>query len=664
MAWLDDLRNEIKVEDQSTVQEALERDHGTLLPSLWPTTFGSDFAWFHDQFWAWILGIREGSRPKKPLVYLVFRGGGKTTSIEAAVALLAGRKARHHILYCAGTQLVANERIAGIKNKLLAPGFQAQYPHVGSATVGSISDSLQRWSMDYVITASGFTVHGIGLDAAIRSAKAPDDFRPDLVALDDVDKLSDSVTEVMRKKNIITKTILPTLAVCGTVLFAQNMIHTDSLATQLANRSAGFLLDADVIGPVKAAEDLTYVKRLEANNQGVVGEVIDVTGGQANWNHFDLEAIQATINSTGLDSFLRESQHDVDRPAEGASFPMYSESHSIITWEQFAKFFGKVARDQNGSPRLPPVGYICCSLDWGTSPDHPTGVLWIWRPEKGMALDDSFFIYRELVLPEWPHPETKDISPLVVALKILALEKPWDEGARGRMHHRIMSHEAKSDRNAFSRDIVHYQTEEYPLGLPALRFRAWDSHKTGGIGLLQNYWTVIEAHQPHCMHQTPNGVDCHWTGLSKPNPFNPGVDGRVRLYGVVAEDQRKNPYSAAGLARLRSEIVKHTGEKLSRPSAKIFDDLIDPARFAAQEFFVPQSKPREDDLVEAALPEAYRADATIELIAALNPEAQKHYASTQYVMQAKARAQVKKNSTTAVLEDYQATIRKLRSGGV
>jgi hypothetical protein len=414
--------------------------------------------------------------------------------------------------------------------------------------------------------------------------------------------------------------------------------------------------DAHVVGPVKAIENLTHEKRYVPDNRGVPRERVVITGGEASWPWYSIEKCQEAINKSTFDQWMRESQHDVTRAVEGSSFPMYSDRHTVIGWSQFAEKYARWGA-LDPLPRIPPIGSIAMSQDWGNSIEHPCATLWVWRPQKGMPLDDSYFVYRELVLPEWPQPVTTTFSVLAVAEKIHALEKPWDESRL--IRYRLLSHERTSELNAYRYDITKVPTAEYPSGIPALKFDKWNVGKTGGLALLQNLFTVIRDHAPNCLHFSGT-ARC----AAEAHPFHVNLTGRPRLYFVVDDEQVQNPFDARGLVRFRAEVPDHTGLKLQQASAKVFDDVCDAARWLAgnaTDFFVPLQKPTEEDLIQEALPEVYRKDAPPEMIAALNPLAQQHYADVQHVLLANAAAKIQKQNPRT--ETYHEKLRKLRGQG-
>lgn len=631
---------------QAFGQKSIERSYEDLLPALFPRALRSDFGDFHHRFWGWFWAIELDKPVERPFAALWFRGAAKSTSFEMAIAAAAARKTRRHVLYISGAHAQAYQRIAAIEAKLRSDEMQSMYPGVGRPMRSKESGSTKGWRQDYLYTESGFVVYGLGLDAAMRGVKAPDDFRPDLVVFDDIDDLKDSLPVVKTKLDKIEQNILMAMDLKnGAVMFGQNLIHSDSIASQLLDGRAGILANAIIDGPVRAFEGLEYREENYQDEHGRMRRRDRLTAGTPNWVGFTLEDAQRMVDNATLDSFLRESQHEIDRPVDGASFPMYDERYTVITWSMFGEKFGNLALDSKRiqpAYRIPPVGYIAHYQDIGGTIEHPNGNIWAWRPEFGMPLDDSIFVYRELCIPEWPEPRTLDASSIDIGRKIHELEGPWMEYLQ--MHHRGISHEANNEVRNYLKDL--------PLvGLKPLRFTQWNAHKTGGMDLLRSYMTVIDRDRPH--------------------PFGRPLMGRPRIYLVVDDDQgryengRVQPgWNERGLVRLRAEIVKHTYAKLQNPREKIFDDLVDPLRKLFEVFAVPAAKPSPEDEIKAMLPEAYRPGASEEAVAVLTEAQRQALPMTSYYMYHNAKAQYESQQHSGPRQEgYYERQARLRNGG-
>lgn len=655
----------------------LQKDHRSLLPGLFPDTFRAAFSEQQDKYWQHIWSIRD-KQPVRSYVLPLPRGHGKSTGLEVTNVVVAGRKTRRHALYISATQTLANAHLASIEAKFGAKSVAEMYPSLGKPARTTIG-TYRSWRSN-VLTIEGYTIRSLGLDVPARGLKSFEDYRPDIVFLDEIDLLEDSAQEVLRKIDILRQSIFPMMALpYGVVLFGQNLIHPDSIMAQVVDGRASILSTAIIEDVIGAVEDLAYEEYLAEDERGVMRRRCKITGGTPTWGGYPLTDCQAFVDNSDIDAFLRECQQLVNRPKTGCLLSMFDERLSVITWDEFQAFYGKLATDTRGLARMPPVGFLGNYQDVGGTPEHPNTNLWLWRPELGMALSDSVFVYRELTLPEYPEVLTTDPSPLTVATAVHRLEAPWGEGFNHRMIRRI-SHEANTETRFYQIDLPKIRDDNTGQPMRALRYSQWDPQKVGGIGTLQSYMATLEGkHSEECPHRITAeaciGLDhvatCPHSGRTearcwaRPNPFRPHLWGRSRLYLIVDADQgalegkrQRQPYNARGLIRLRAEIPRYTELKTHGGKAKIFDDAVDCLRKAAEEFFLPVAKPRDEDVIEAALPEQYRKDATPEVIAGLTDVARANLAQNSYYSRHNLKAQFEEKKKGEGVSSYFGRLRK------
>ncbi|MCW2545419.1 MAG: hypothetical protein JWM40_2971 [Frankiales bacterium] len=268
------------------------------------------FAPHHQQFWEWVWSMQRGLRPA-PYTAVWGRGGAKSTSAELAVVALGARGRRRYCLYVSGTQDLADDHVANIATMLESDQLAADYPGAGNRLLSKFGTS-KGWRRNRLRTASGFTIDAIGLDTAARGVKLEQQ-RPDLIVIDDVDAEDDTQLETTKKIRALTKKLLPSGSTDLAVLAIQNLIHPDSIFSQLVDGRAEFLSDRIVNGPVPAVRGLTY--RTETGEDGKVHVV--VTGGTPTWAGQSLTVVQGQIATWGLAAFLTEAQHEVEK-YEGA----------------------------------------------------------------------------------------------------------------------------------------------------------------------------------------------------------------------------------------------------------------------------------------------------------------------------------------------------------
>lgn len=278
------------------------------LSVLFPKYVVAPFAQRHIDFWEWVDGIQLGERPA-PDVEIWPRGGAKSTSAELAAVRVGAKGTRKYIWYVSGTQDKADSHVDSIGGLLENAQLEKYYPDLASRAVGKYGNS-KGWRRSRLRSQSGFTVDALGLDTSARGMK-DEEQRPDMIIFDDVDELHDGFATTQKKIETITKSILPSGSNgdCA-VLFIQNLITPDSIASQLADGRADFLADRIVGGPYPAVIGLTYEQRFSAEHGR---NLYYITGGTPTWEGQSLAICESQIRLWGLSSFLQESQHDVDR---------------------------------------------------------------------------------------------------------------------------------------------------------------------------------------------------------------------------------------------------------------------------------------------------------------------------------------------------------------
>jgi hypothetical protein len=183
-------------------------------------------------------------------------------------------------------------------------------PAVGKPKVSK--HGSQAWRRSFLQASNGFSVEAVGLNKQIRGGKI-EEARPDLIILDDIDDESDSEPTIEKKKKAITTKILPAGSTDVAVLFVQNLIHADSIASMLADRTAagaGWLSGRIVSGPHPAVEGLVY-EVVPGDEEGSIS--YRITAGEATWAGQDLAICESQLGLWGPSAFLSEAQHDVDR---------------------------------------------------------------------------------------------------------------------------------------------------------------------------------------------------------------------------------------------------------------------------------------------------------------------------------------------------------------
>lgn len=279
----------------------------TWLSQIAPRMTNHPFSDYQTDFWDWIWDVELGV-PSSPQAYLAFwpRGHAKSTSAEVGVAALGARNRRRYVLYVCQKQQKADEHVANIGSILESPEMRAHYPEMGRRLVNQYGQS-KGWRRNRLRTATGFTVDALGLDTAARGTKL-DEQRPDGIVVDDVDETEDSPKIVQKKERLLTRGILPAGSNDVLVIFAQNLIHSGSLAYRLSTGDAEWLADRRVSGPYPAIEGLKY-KSEGIEDDGKI--TWRITGGRPTWDGMDIAECERRMNLSGPDAFIAESQNDV-----------------------------------------------------------------------------------------------------------------------------------------------------------------------------------------------------------------------------------------------------------------------------------------------------------------------------------------------------------------
>jgi len=260
----------------------------------------------HLRAWNWAESIENGN-PPPALIECWFRGGGKSTTMELISSRLAVKATRRFLLYVCATQDAANRHVSDIATVMERCGIERAVNQYGFS---------RGWNAQKLRTANGFNVLAFGLDTGARGVKL-DHLRPDMIILDDIDELDDSVNAVEKKIRTITATILPAKSVDCAIVFVQNRIHANSVMSRVLSGELDMLQDRIQSPIIPAIYDLLY-EPVEKED-GRMGWKI--TSGNAAWEHKNIQVCQKEIDDFGLISFLRECQHDVG--VGGLFFPQF-----------------------------------------------------------------------------------------------------------------------------------------------------------------------------------------------------------------------------------------------------------------------------------------------------------------------------------------------------
>lgn len=271
------------------------------LKQLFPNYVTAPFAQRHIDLWEWVEHLQPNIRPR-PFVAIWPRGGAKSTSAELACVRVGFKQTRRYAWYISSTQDKADKHVETIGALLESPRLESAYPELANRKVGKYGNS-KGWRRSRLRTASGLTIDALGLDVGARGAKVEEQ-RPDFMIFDDVDEKHDTPATVKKKIDLITTSLLPAGSSDLAVLFIQNLIHPNSIASKLASNAPEFLTDRIVSGPHPAIVGLAYEQR--------DGRFV-ITAGSETWKGQGLAICQNQIDTWGLSAFLQEAQQNVEQ---------------------------------------------------------------------------------------------------------------------------------------------------------------------------------------------------------------------------------------------------------------------------------------------------------------------------------------------------------------
>lgn len=553
-----------------------------------PQSFTRPFTRYQKEFWAWGWGV-EADAYYRPRVECEPRGVGKSTSGQAWVVSLLARFKRKTIGYVSREDDKATQHFNSIKRKLENPALLQVYPHL-RPRVQKYRNAFSSWSQDRLVTDAGQMVIPITLLGSKRGYKSEDDVRFDLIVLDDIDKLGESVD--LRKKNLelLKSEVLAAGYAHTLVVVLQNLVHKESICSMIEDHRADILSERIFCGPYPLMKwyDAEKVDLEDGAKRWVI------TAGEPFDDALDIPYCESLLNQYGKDTFDRECQQLVHKVSGEKSFREYDEIYHVITWSEFCGFFGAIARDLMGRPRLPQQWHKGRGMDWGTTREHPTAVVYAAKPSKAEPLHDCVFVFGEIVRPRWPfdgHTEPELVSPGRVAEAVKQFEGRHSISP-AQLKQSLMSHEASTAKNAF---VIDMPEEKRTF------WSKWQARKGSGVAPIQEKLTI----NPNALHPFRRDPKTGEALRGCPNLFFVVADGQGELYCDNNEQLKvKQPVNELGLARLRAEMPEY--DELATGQAKIFDDAVDAFRGMAARFFVKAAEKTKEQKAEEQMQKGVR----------------------------------------------------------
>lgn len=263
---------------------------------FFPVATEHPFGERHVRLWEWFESLERGVAPP-PEVHVWPRGGAKSGSCELGITRLCVKLTRRLVLYVSATQDQAEKHVQSIASLMETIGVERKMNSFGVA---------KGWRRAELQTANGFNVVAFGLDTAPRGIKL-EQFRPDLIVLDDIDLEHDTARTIEKKIDLITKSLLPCGSADCAILVVQNKIHEDGIISQLCDGRADFLHDRNPALVEPAIWNLDY--KIETRENG--SKRYRITEGAPSWEGQNIAVCEAWIARIGITAFLKEMQHDV-----------------------------------------------------------------------------------------------------------------------------------------------------------------------------------------------------------------------------------------------------------------------------------------------------------------------------------------------------------------
>lgn len=557
------------------VHEALGYEHW--LKRVGPHTFFSDFSDFHKDMWNWYWPLAEQQQAKETLdlediTYLAIwgRGLGKSSNAEWLAIAEGCLVGSGFVLYVCGTAEQAESHIEAIRDRLETEGDLSKFypgmrkPGGKGGKAGSFVGEHKQyggWRQDYLMTANGWAVRPVGLDKAIRGWKRGD-ARVSMIILDDIDDDDDSPEVISKKERRIAKKILPMGTAKTKVVFAQNLIHSNSVLNRIHTRQTDILTLRRGDVPIKSFESIEIQR----------GQRNVITAGTPTWPHIDMAECQSFLDRSGYDAFMAEYQHSFEGEQNDRVLPEYDDRvlrTNLITWSQYEAMY---------QTRRIPTDWPCdLGLDIGFTTGHLSAWTFVAKAPEYAPLAGSKFRYRGLTF------QGVEIGNQSVDVQ----GRLWPDET---LQREFSSHEGESERLTLNlKHGWHFHTCKFGKKDGVAQWRhALKSDKT----------------QAHPFHRDERGLDGLWK-IGRPSWFDVVDDDQF----ITSRDDRglKTHRNQAYNWKMRKVEETKSGMTVEQPM-KADEDTCDSTRMiTAGTAFGPMTKPaNEAQRIQAAIPVEYR----------------------------------------------------------
>lgn len=576
----------------------IEKGHELWLRSIAPRVFRGEFAWFHGSYWSWLWSRQMarragalGEEETRSALVVWGRGLGKSTSLEFTAVSEGALIEEAFGVYISSTQDKANEHIAAIRDAIEASQVAKYYPGLSNPRLGKFGNQ-RGWRQDAIYTDNGFALVAAGLDKGIRGLKDIAQ-RPTMFFFDDLDERDDTPLLVEKKYKTLLYDVLPMRAPAAITVFAQNLIHRESVMAKTLRREIPLLSHREEFGPVNTfKDDLVIEKR---DNRKVI------VSGTPNWLRVGIPEAQKLLDDIGEDAFLTECQNKMIVSRQERVLSEFDEKFHVITWGMFAKVFG--------TPKIPSHWEIHDGHDWGTTGPqaHPAIFTSAAVASEDSPLPGDVFIYygrcfdagttehqiaRQVIMERrrylW-HPSAEESAKLLVMSDQAENEYlMWELRKRaGQVTSDFITSARMSHEQAENVMVTYNEKWGFP-------FQICNPGKTVGLSQIQHYLEPDKGRR---------------------HPFKPEVMGKPSVYFVVDDEQLLEAKDDRGLKRHRTEALtlrwdpNIAGRDVPM---KRGDDAVDTLKMIFQGFPLNATQMDFYQRREAALPENLRLESAKE----------------------------------------------------
>lgn len=392
----------------------------TLMPFAFEEEFSADHEKFWDLFWSVLLRIKaqrkcfnEGSVPRgsdkeaekeqerifralgiwiEPQEYAILlilgRGLGKSATVEAA-AVVRGCILGGYCLYISEAADQAAEHVGNIKILISHEDSRIVefYPHMAIDTNAVFQGKRTSNRNDLFVTIGGFVCRAKGLEAKLRGIRVGN-LRPDMIILDDVDSVNDSIAVSVKKLKEITSSAIPTQARRhATILVGQNLISETGVINQIYTGQTDALAERTTIGVSNTFERFRlnheYVTVLDDKDGRIKHKILPAA--ISTWSGVRISDAQKFLNDSGLETFLAEYMNSFAHLKNEKVFA-FDEKRHLITWDAFEAMFGV--------RHIPGHWRAKASADIGFSKESLSAWFFAARSAKNSKLPGRYFAYR------------------------------------------------------------------------------------------------------------------------------------------------------------------------------------------------------------------------------------------------------------------------------